>query len=127
MPASASYDPPGHRSGHGAASVLRYLREDLRRKPLAAACARVLQPIDAHSMIIAPVMERGSPLNNEFKPGSKVTLTGLRHELTVRVVAGGFAYCEWTDGGELKQGTFDIASLSPAPTAERNENTPSTR
>ena len=126
MPSPASYNPPGNRSGHGAASVLHYLMEDLRRKPLEGR-PRVLQASDAHSMIIGPVMERGGPLKNELKPGSKVILAGLRHELTVRVVAGGFAYCEWTDGGELKQGTFDLASLSPAPAAQQDDKTPFTR
>ena len=78
-------------------------------------------------MIIGPVMERGHPLKNELKPGSKVYLAGLQHELTVRVIAGGFAYCEWTERGVLKQGTFDIASLSPAPASDRDERTPFTR
>lgn len=66
-------------------------------------------------MIIAPVMERG--LN--IKPGARVTLAGGAHELTVRVVAGGFAYCEWTEAGELKQGTFALSSLSPVPEPPR--------
>ena len=78
-------------------------------------------------MRIGPVMERGHPLKNELKPGSKVHLAGLQQELTVRVVAGGFAYCEWTDRGELKQGTFDTASLSPAPPVEPGDKTPVTR
>lgn len=60
-------------------------------------------------------MERG----NHIKPGARVTLAGLTHELTVRVVAGEFAYCEWTEAGELKQGTFALASLSPAPEPPR--------
>jgi hypothetical protein len=101
-------------------------RHRLRHKPLPPR-PHVLQASDAHSMIIGAVMERGKPLNQHLKPGSKVVLAGHRHELTVRVIAGGFAYCEWTDGGELKQGTFDIASLAPAPPAALDDTSPFTR
>lgn len=114
MPAPASYKPPGDRSGQGSTAALRYLMEDLRRKPLPTR-PRVLQADSAHSMIIGPVMERGQ----NIKPGARVTLAGVAHELTVRVVAGEFAYCEWTEAGELKQGTFTLASLSPLPEPPR--------
>lgn len=35
--------------------------------------------------------------------------------MTVRVVVGDSAYCEWLEDGQRRQGTFLLAALTPAP------------
>lgn len=43
--------------------------------------------------------------------GTLVVLKSGGPTMTVRVVSGKTAYCEWFTGMEHRQGTFDVASL----------------
>ena len=51
---------------------------------------------------------------NEFRSGDRVVLESGGPTLTVRVVSGDHAYCEWLVGTERRHGTFALVSLVPA-------------
>lgn len=46
-----------------------------------------------------------------IRPGMQVILAGGATPLTVRVVSGHHAYCEWFEGTQVRQGTFEVTAL----------------
>lgn len=51
--------------------------------------------------------------HDEFRDGTRVVLKSGGPVLTVRVVSGDQAYCEWFVGMERRQGTFALVTLRP--------------
>lgn len=59
-----------------------------------------------------------SASHNEIGSGDRVVLISGSPVLTVRVVSGDQAYCEWFVGTERRQGTFALVTLRPADSDE---------
>jgi uncharacterized protein YodC (DUF2158 family) len=62
-------------------------------------------------MTIAPMVM------GQLGTGAFVALKSGGPSMTIRVIVGDTALCEWFEQGRLKQGTFRLDTLVPAPPA----------
>lgn len=58
---------------------------------------------------------------DEIERGMLVMLKSGGPAMTVRVVSGDTAYCEWFTEHDRRQGTFDVSTLARVPEAGKEQ------